>query len=83
MYYFARIDARGLPLGLPVTSPIIPTYGFSTDPDVPFFSGVSIRATPDNRFILIWAKQENGKQDIYETIYDAITGRTGQCTSQH
>ena len=72
--FFARIDARGLPLGTPVNITNNPYFGLSTEANVPFFTGVSIHATPDNRFILVWARLENGKQDIYETIYDATTG---------
>ena len=72
--YFARIDARGLPLGLPVPVTNNSHFGFSDDPGVPFFSGASIRGTSNNRFILTWAKQENSQQDIYEAIYNSVTG---------
>ncbi len=78
--YFARIDARGLPLGTPINITNNPYYGLSTDADVPFFSEVSIHATSNNRFVLVWAKLENGKQDIYETIYESAydPGTNGQ-----
>ena len=70
--YFARIDARGLPLGTPVNITNNPYFGISTDANVPFFSEVSIHATSNNRFILVWAKLENGKQDIYESIFNSV-----------
>ncbi len=66
--------SRAAPGPTRTPSPIIPTLAFPTESNVPFFSGVSIHATSNNRFILAWAKQENGQQDIYETIYDATTG---------
>ena len=72
--FFARIDARGLPLGLPVSVTDNSYYGFSDDPDVPFYSGPVIRATPDNRFILAWVEQENNLRDIFDAVYDLTTG---------
>ena len=72
--YFARIDARGLPLGLPVPVTNNSYFGFSDDPDVPFFGGTVIRATPDNRFILAWAELENSQRDIIDAVYDSTSG---------